>query len=105
MKRPELLRADVLVAPHHGSVEISTLAFIRAVHPSVIVASNSRELTQKQHVFDALASDWPVYRTDRCGTIDVTIAGNGKLTVMTFNGAGPVIGAQRLVSAAAASSN
>ncbi len=34
---PSVLRADVLVVPHHGSKTSSTPAFIRAVAPSVAV--------------------------------------------------------------------
>lgn len=101
LKHPDLLKSDVLVAPHHGSAELSTLAFIRAVNPSVIVASNDRMLTQKQHLFDAIATDWPVYRTDRCGAIDVRIAASGKLTVTTFNDIAPVSTPPHLATAAA----
>jgi competence protein ComEC len=34
-EHPELLRADLLVVPHHGSKTSSTAAFIQAVHPAL----------------------------------------------------------------------
>jgi competence protein ComEC len=94
LKNPRLLRSDILVAPHHGSAEISTLAFLHAVDPRWIVCSNDRMLTHKQHVFDEIAEPWPVYRTDRCGTIDLEIDGDGSLRVQTFTGAAPIEGLQ-----------
>lgn len=36
-KRRQWLRADVLVAPHHGSNSSSTPAFVQAVHPRFVV--------------------------------------------------------------------
>jgi len=42
LKNPERLRADVLVAPHHGSSEPLTARFIEAIHPSTILSSNDR---------------------------------------------------------------
>ena len=89
LKRPELLRADVLVAPHHGSAEITTGEFVGAVHPKIIVASNYFKLSHKQKVFDALAADYPLYRTSRCGEIDLTIDPSGRVEVDTFLGVGP----------------
>ena len=41
-QEPNLLRADVLKAGHHGSETGSTLKFIRAVQPSVIVVMSGR---------------------------------------------------------------
>jgi beta-lactamase superfamily II metal-dependent hydrolase len=40
---PELLRADVLKVGHHGSETGSTLEFIRAVRPDVIVVMSGRK--------------------------------------------------------------
>jgi len=88
LKHPEVLRADVLVAPHHGSAEITTGDFIRAVHPKYILASNGYTLTHKQRVFDIVARDYPVYRTSRCGAIDVTIEPSGEIEIQTFLGVG-----------------
>ncbi|HEV2607675.1 MAG TPA: DNA internalization-related competence protein ComEC/Rec2, partial [Xanthomonadaceae bacterium] len=34
-EQPDLLRADLLIAPHHGSKTSSTLAFLQAVHPKL----------------------------------------------------------------------
>jgi competence protein ComEC len=90
LKQPQLLKSDVLVAPHHGSAESSTLAFIHAIDPRYIIASSDRMLTHKQLVFDELAKPWPVYRTNRCGEIDVTLTGDGRISVNTFSNAAPI---------------
>ncbi len=87
---PERLKADVLVAPHHGSAEISMPAFLRAVHPQMILASSAIRLTQKQKHFDAMVDDYPLYRTSRCGAISLRIDRDGTISVETFTGAGPV---------------
>ncbi|MGD0463478.1 MAG: ComEC/Rec2 family competence protein [Tepidisphaeraceae bacterium] len=89
LKHPELLRADVLVAPHHGSAEMTTGDFLRAVHPQFILASNDSKLTHKQKLFDVLAEDYPLYRTSRCGAIDVTIEPSGEIEIETYLGVGP----------------
>jgi competence protein ComEC len=89
LEHPDLLRADVLVAPHHGSAEMTTGEFLRAVHPQFILASNGSRLTHKQKVFDVLAEDYPLYRTSRCGAIDVTIEPSGEIDVETYLGVGP----------------
>jgi competence protein ComEC len=86
---PGDLRADVLVAPHHGSAETTTGRFIAAVKPRIIVASNFSKLTHKQRLFDLAAEDYPVYRTSRCGAIDLTIDQTGEIDVKTFLGVGP----------------
>jgi competence protein ComEC len=81
---PASLHADVLIAPHHGSSEPSTRAFLAAVDPELIVSSNDRTLTQKQRAFDAMAWDRPLYRTNRCGAVTMTISKTGDLTTSTF---------------------
>jgi competence protein ComEC len=84
LKHPELLKSDVLIAPHHGSAETSTLAFVQAVNPRYIVCSSGEPLTHKQMVFDELARPWREYRTNQYGTIDIDISPGGIIKVETF---------------------
>ncbi len=89
LARPEALAADVLVAPHHGSSESLTPAFLAAVHPSVIVSSNAARLTAKQRRFDAMVAALPgrpvpLYRTPQCGAITVTVTADGRVAVSTY---------------------
>jgi competence protein ComEC len=98
LKHPELLKADVLVAPHHGSAEVTTGDFVLAVHPRLIVASNGSKLTHKQRVFDAVAEDFPFYRTSRCGAIDLTISTSGEVRLSTFFGDEKVLPPAALVN-------
>jgi competence protein ComEC len=84
LKDPQRLRADVLIAPHHGSSEECTAAFIAAVHPTAIVSSNDRTLTMKQRRFDELAKGYPLYRTNECGAVTIAIAKSGQLTITPF---------------------
>ena len=75
LQHPERLRADVLVAPHHGSSEKRTAEFIRAVAPRIILSSNDRTLSGKQTRFDTLVGDIPLLRTHQAGGITVTLPG------------------------------
>ncbi len=84
LKSPDQLHADVLIAPHHGSSEITTAAFVRAVNPGYIISSNDRSLTGKQKRFEHLIGDIPLFRTNRCGAITVHIAKDGTIRVETF---------------------
>lgn len=78
------LKSDVFQAGHHGSVTSNTAAFLRAVSPSVIVIScgkdNSyghphKEILDRFKQFGAT-----VYRTDRDGTVVITVE-NGTIHV------------------------
>jgi competence protein ComEC len=86
LKTPGELTSDVLVAPHHGSFEESTGDFVRAVHPRFIVSSNSNRLSGKQRSFDDLPSAQPLYRTNRCGALVITISQEGNLKLDGFLG-------------------
>ena len=72
-----------LVAPHHGSGETLTPAFIAAVHPSVIVASSAARLTAKQRRFDQIVGGH-VVRTAATGAVTVTVTPDGRVAVGTF---------------------
>ncbi len=84
LKDPASLKADILVAPHHGSCEPSTAAFVAAVNPSVILSSNDRTLTTKQRNFEKLIGSRELYRTHRCGAIAVKIDRNGQIIVRPY---------------------
>jgi competence protein ComEC len=81
LKHPEQLHADVLIAPHHGSSESTTEAFVAAVNPSVIVSSNDRTLTGKQKRFARLIGERALYRTNVSGAITVRIRQDGSIHV------------------------
>jgi len=78
------LPADVLIAPHHGSVEATSGEFLQAVRPKIILASSDRQLTHKQKTFDALASGYREYRTGRYGQLTLSIGADGRMDVDTF---------------------
>lgn len=76
-KRP--LRAQVFKAGHHGSVSSSTLPFLQAVRPQVMVISVGAENRFGHPHPDVLARaaqvGAAVLRTDELGTIEVTTDG------------------------------
>jgi competence protein ComEC len=84
LRTPELLKCDVLVAPHHGSSELATAEFVKAADPKVIISSNDSTLTQKQRAFDRVVADRTLYRTHECGAVTVTIDAGGNVGVETF---------------------
>jgi competence protein ComEC len=87
LTNPQSLKADVLIAPHHGSSENSTAAFVAAVDPSIIISSNDRSLTGKQKLFSWIAEareNCKLYRTHEVGAITVVVASNGTVRVEPF---------------------
>ncbi|MGC4031285.1 MAG: ComEC/Rec2 family competence protein [Tepidisphaeraceae bacterium] len=87
LKSPEQLKADVLIAPHHGSSEPVTAKFVQAVGASAILSSNDRSLTRKQTTFNAIAGKTPLYRTSDCGAVTVRIGKDGSLKIESMVGA------------------
>ena len=81
LRSPGRLKADVLVAPHHGSFERLTADFLAAVDPSHVVSSNDRTLTAKQRAFDRLVFDRPLLRTHRCGAVTIDVDEAGRVEV------------------------
>jgi competence protein ComEC len=78
------IKADVLVAPHHGSSEKTTGAFVAAVDPAVVLSSNDRTLSNKQRRFETLIGSRPLYRTNVCGAVTVIISRDGTVRVEPF---------------------
>jgi competence protein ComEC len=78
------VRADVLVAPHHGSADIDP-AFVEAVDPRatlVTVGADNRFGHPTSTALRAYALQGGVLRTDRQGTVAVCV-GDGALEVTT----------------------
>jgi competence protein ComEC len=84
LKTPKLLKADVLVAMHHGSAEELTQAFVDAVDPSLIVSSNDRTLTGKQRQFERLIGNRPLLRTHDRGAITLRFDDTGVVLAEPF---------------------
>ncbi len=76
--------ADVLIAPHHGSSESATKAFVAATGAKWILASNDRTLSRKQVEFDAMVEGTAFLRTHKSGAITVRVGRNGDLKVTPF---------------------
>ena len=81
---PTKLHADVLIAPHHGSSEDVTPAFVDAVKPDWIIASDDRTPSGKQKRFDAMMAGRRVLRTHEYGAITIVIDADGSMTVDGF---------------------
>ena len=84
LQNASMLKADLLIAPHHGSSESLTPAFLAAVHPQYILSSNFWRLTSKQKRFEQLIGQIPLYRTPESGAITVDIARDGSISISTF---------------------
>jgi competence protein ComEC len=84
LQNPEQLKADVLIAPHHGSSESTTEDFVAAVDPQFIISSNDRTLTGKQRRFERLIHKRPLFRTNECGAITVHLPESGTVWVEPF---------------------
>ncbi len=78
------LHSDVLIAPHHGSYEPTSAAFVAAVNPAYILASDDRTPSAKQRAFDQAMSDRLVYRTHTSGAIVIRISRIGQVSVDPF---------------------
>jgi competence protein ComEC len=76
----ELLKSDVMLAPHHGSKTSSTIDFLNLVQPKdIIIQAGFLNMYKHPHknVLDNYASiNSNVYRTDKHGAIQVIIKQN-----------------------------
>lgn len=88
------LRSIIFKAGHHGSSTSNTEAFLRAVNPVLVTASCGQDNDYghpHREVVERLASlDIPLYRTDRDGSVTVTVSGQ-ELSVLTTRTGGESI--------------
>jgi competence protein ComEC len=84
LESPGQLRADVLIAPHHGSIETTTADFLAAVDPQLIISSNDRTLSGKQMDFESLTQRQQLLRTHRDGSVTLMLARDGSIKTHSF---------------------
>lgn len=81
-KMPEQLKADWLLAPHHGSRSSSSWPFAKAVDPKqVVVSAGYRNAFRHPHAevverWQSLGAD--IHRTDGCGTYTLRVKVGGE---------------------------
>ena len=78
------LAATVLVAPHHGSAEETSAAFVKAAGSKLILAGSAARLSGKQVAFDQVVGSTPLVRTGRNGAITLRVQEDGKMSVDTW---------------------
>lgn len=69
----DLLRADVLALPHHGSVDFNTAAFIDRVDPAVAIRSTGQRRAMTTNGIDQLAAGRRYFSTADDGCILVRV--------------------------------
>jgi competence protein ComEC len=80
------LSADVLIAPHHGSVAgKETAVFLAVVDPEVIIVSSATPRPAFEAVVREVLGDRPrVLNTHDAGAVSVTIQPTGEITIETM---------------------
>ena len=84
LQSPEELKCDVLIAPHHGSAEASTKAFVEACGAKYVISSSDGTLSQKQRTFDELVGERKHLRTSRVGAVFIDVKKDGEVRVSSF---------------------
>ena len=79
------LTADVLIAPHHGSVlKPDTAALLTAVSPEVVIVSSARTRSAFMNLArDTLGPDVQLMSTSDAGAVTVRITPGGELVIET----------------------
>jgi len=78
------LTADILLAPHHGSVTLWTKEFIERCSPSVIISSDSWRLSAAQKKLPALVPSGSLYRTGEGGAVFCQWQQGGEIRTGSF---------------------
>jgi beta-lactamase superfamily II metal-dependent hydrolase len=80
------LKADVLLAPHHGSIKTLETNFVNSVEPSVVVSSCTRTSYEKGQVVrqTRFIGGFKTYYTGRDGAVSIRITKKGTIDIDTF---------------------
>ena len=77
------LKADVLIAPHHGSAKTLEPSFLDKIGPNIIISSCSESSYKKGQVI-RLQEDPNSYYTGRDGAVTVHVSKQGTIEANTF---------------------
>jgi len=77
------LRADVIIAPHHGSVKTGDAEFLERLDPDFLISSCGRRQYQRQEL-EELQTPAKRFYTHKNGAITVRITADGKIHTHTF---------------------
>lgn len=76
------LRADVMVAPHHGSANSLSEDFLQQIDPAIIICSCGRR-QYEEYVFGSDAATARCYYTARDGAVIVSVDNKGQIEANT----------------------
>jgi competence protein ComEC len=71
------LSADVLILPHHGSVEPSSKEFIDAVDPQLVIRSSNEPMARTDNGLEYVVGNRPLYNTADDGAVTIRIDETG----------------------------
>ncbi|MCJ7730493.1 MAG: MBL fold metallo-hydrolase [Sedimentisphaerales bacterium] len=77
------IKADILIAPHHGSIKTLDDAFINKTEPNIVISSCNKSSYEKGQVI-RLQKDPNSYYTGRDGAITVRVGGDGTVETDAF---------------------
>lgn len=88
IKNLQAADVDVLKVAHHGSKTSTSYKFLKYLKPEVALISvgeNNKYNLPNQDTLARLEDFSKIYRTDRDGAIEITVAKNGSYKVKSFN--------------------
>ncbi|MBA7486632.1 hypothetical protein ES707_22193 [subsurface metagenome] len=77
------LRADIIIAPHHGSAKTAEHEFLQKLEPKIIVCSCGTTAYEKKRVIEP-GSPVRTFYTARDGAMTIRITSSGRVTVERF---------------------
>jgi competence protein ComEC len=77
------IKADIVIAPHHGSAKTTEPAFLETLSPDILISSCGRSAVENKLVIDP-QGDIRGFYTARDGEVTVRVDRNGKIEAESF---------------------
>jgi competence protein ComEC len=89
LKKGVVLKADILKVAHHGANDATSEAFLKKVQPKIAVISidenNLRGYPAREVLERLRANNIKTFRTDKNGTVIITVDKNSEFSIATEN--------------------